>query len=90
MLGLGKRTFTVLLMTTAVLAVSAAVVYAGNRGGDHPKAPAKHHGGKHHRHHGNASRHRAKWHADDGQLYLRHRLRTARQLHASIRIRGHT
>ena len=53
MLGLGKRTFTVLLMTAAVLAVSAAVVYAGNHGGDHPKAAAKHHGGKHHRHHGN-------------------------------------
>ena len=52
MLGLGKRTFTVLLMTAAVLAVSAAVVYAGNHGGDHPKAAAKH-GGKHHRHHGN-------------------------------------
>jgi hypothetical protein len=51
MLGLGKRTFTVLLMTAAVLAVSAAVVYAGNHGGDHPKAAAKHHGGKHHRHH---------------------------------------
>jgi hypothetical protein len=53
MLGLGKRTFTVLLMTAAVLAVSAAVVYAGNHGGDHPKAAAKHHGGKHHRHHAN-------------------------------------
>jgi hypothetical protein len=50
MLGLGKRTFTVLLMTAAVLAVSAAVVYAGNHGGDHPKAASKHHGGKHHRH----------------------------------------
>jgi len=53
MLGLGKRTFTVLLMTVAVLAVSAAVVYAGNHGGDHPKEAAKHHGGKQHRHHGN-------------------------------------
>jgi hypothetical protein len=51
MLGLGKRTFTVLLITVAVLAVSAAVVYAGNLGGDHPKAASKHHGGKHHRHH---------------------------------------
>ena len=51
MLGLGKRTFTVLLMTVAVLAASAAVVYAGNRGGDHPKGGAKQHG-KHHRHHG--------------------------------------
>jgi hypothetical protein len=50
MLGLGKRTFTVLLITVAVLAVSAAVVYAGNHGGDHPKAASKHHGGKHHRH----------------------------------------
>jgi hypothetical protein len=53
MLGLGKRTFTVLLMTAVVLAVSAAAVYAGNHGGDHPKAAAKHHGGKHHRHHAN-------------------------------------
>jgi hypothetical protein len=51
MLGLGKRTFTVLLITVAVLAVSAAVVYAGNHGGDHPKGASKHHGGKHHRHH---------------------------------------
>jgi hypothetical protein len=51
MLGLGKRTFTVLLITVAVLAVSAAVVYAGNHGGDPPKAASKHHGGKHHRHH---------------------------------------
>jgi hypothetical protein len=50
MLGLGKRTFTVLLIAVAVLAVSAAVVYAGNRGGDHPKVGSKHHGGKHHRH----------------------------------------
>jgi hypothetical protein len=50
MLGLGKRTFTVLLIAVAALAVSAAVVYAGNRGGDHPKAGSKHHGGKHHRH----------------------------------------
>jgi hypothetical protein len=53
MLGLGKRTFTVLLMTVAVLGVSAAVVYAGNHGGDHPKAASKHRGGKHHRHHPN-------------------------------------
>jgi hypothetical protein len=50
MLGLGKRTFTILLIAVAVLAVSAAVVYAGNRGGDHPKEGSKHHGGKHHRH----------------------------------------
>jgi hypothetical protein len=50
MLGLGKRTFTVLLIAVAVLAVSAAVVYAGNHGGDHSKAASKHHGGKHHRH----------------------------------------
>jgi hypothetical protein len=53
MAGLGKRTITVLLMTGAVLAVSAAVVYAGNHGGDDPKAASKHHGPKHHRHHGN-------------------------------------
>jgi hypothetical protein len=53
MLGLGKRTFPVLLMTAVVLAVSAAAVYAGNHGGDHPKAASKHHGGKHHRRHAN-------------------------------------
>jgi hypothetical protein len=51
MSGLRKRTITVLLITGTVLAVSAAVVYAGNQGGDHPKAASKHHGAKHHGHH---------------------------------------
>ena len=38
MRGLGKRTFTVLLITAAVLGLSAAVVYAGNHG-KHPRPP---------------------------------------------------
>jgi hypothetical protein len=51
MSGLRKRTLIVLLVTGVVLGLSTAAVYAGNHG-DHPKG-GKHHGPKHHRHHGN-------------------------------------
>jgi hypothetical protein len=49
--GLRKRTLIVLLITGVVLGLSTAAVYAGNHA-DHPKG-GKHHGPRHHRHHGN-------------------------------------